>query len=156
MIWSFLFAVVLGSTVDYLEMSNPNAPTDFPYTAVSYLVGSITSIIAGYTGMKIAVFTNTRVTFQCAYGATKDLELKNNADGRRANVYDGFLCAFRGGMVLGFVLVGLALLNLMIIVLLYRWAWWLPQAARIWNNDAKFTYKGTVQTPSAANFDDWP
>lgn len=156
MIWSFLFAVVLGTTVDYLEMSNPNCPTDFPYTAVSYLVGSITSIIAGYTGMKIAVYTNTRVTFQCAKGATKDHELRNNANGQRANVYDGFLCAFRGGMVLGFVLVGLALLNLMIIVLLYRWAWWVPQAANIWSNEAKFTYNTTtsITSPKDAGFFD--
>lgn len=80
MIWSFLFAIVLGTTVDYLEMHNEEAPTDFPYTAVSYLVGSITSIIAGYIGMEIAVYTNTRVTFQCAYGATKDHEIKSSGD----------------------------------------------------------------------------
>jgi len=62
-IWSFLFAIVLGCTVDLLEMRNKDAPTDFPYTAVSYLIGSVTSIIAGYIGMRIAVYTNTRVTF---------------------------------------------------------------------------------------------
>jgi len=55
-----------------LEMNNTENPTDFPYTAVSYLIGSITSIIAGYIGMRIAVYTNTRVTFQCAIGAVRD------------------------------------------------------------------------------------
>lgn len=125
-IWSFLFAIVLGCTVDLLEMRNKDAPTDFPYTAVSYLIGSVTSIIAGYIGMRIAVYTNTRVTFQCALGATKDVE------GGGSNVKEGFQTAFAGGEVLGFVLVGLALLNLMIIVLIYRAAWWMPSADGIW------------------------
>jgi inorganic pyrophosphatase len=127
-IWSFLFAIVLGCTVDLLEMRNKDAPTDFPYTAVSYLIGSVTSIIAGYIGMRIAVYTNTRVTFQCALGATRDKDGKSN-------VHEGFLTAFSGGEVLGFVLVGLALLNLMIIVLIYRAAWWLPSAEGIWKGD---------------------
>jgi hypothetical protein len=124
-IWSFLFAIVLGCTVDLLEMRNKDAPTDFPYTAVSYLIGSITSIIAGYIGMRIAVYTNTRVTFQCALSATLDRP-------GESNVNEGFQTAFSGGEVLGFVLVGLALLNLMIIVLIYRAAWWLPSADGIW------------------------
>ena len=106
-------------------MRNKDAPTDFPYTAVSYLTGSITSIAAGYIGMRIAVYTNTRVTFQCALGATRD------PDANTANVKEGFITAFSGGEVLGFVLVGLALLNLMIIVLIYRAAWWLPSATGI-------------------------
>ena len=92
-----------------LEMKDESNPTDFPYTATSYLIGSITSIIAGYIGMKIAVYTNTRVTYQCV-----------------TDVHAGFLATFRGGQVLGFVLVGLALLNLMIIVIVYRAAWWSP------------------------------
>lgn len=62
-IWSALFAIVLGSTVDYLEMQNTQAPIHFPFTACSFLIGSITSILAGYIGMRIAVYTNTRVTF---------------------------------------------------------------------------------------------
>jgi len=108
-IWSALFALVLGCTVDSLEMNDPTAPTNFPYTATSYLLGSVTSIVAGYIGMRIAVYTNTRVTFSCAHA---------NDD-----CHAGFIAAFRGGQVLGFVLVGLALLNLMIIVLVFKLAW---------------------------------
>jgi len=62
-IWSALFAIVLGSTVDYLEMQDATAPIHFPFTATSFLIGSFTSILAGYIGMRIAVYTNTRVTF---------------------------------------------------------------------------------------------
>ena len=105
-IWSLLFAVVLGTTVDMQEMSDAKHPTNFPYTATSYLIGSATSIAAGYVGMRIAVYTNTRTTFQCC----KD-------------THDGFLAAFRGGQVLGFCLVGLALLILQIIILIFRATW---------------------------------
>jgi len=106
---------VLATTVDMLETKNATNPTDFPYTATSYLVGSITSIIAGYIGMRIAVFTNTRVTFTCC-----------------EDLHKGFIAAFRGGQVLGFVLVGLALLNLVFIVIVFKTAWWNPQADAIW------------------------
>ena len=88
-------------------MSMTRAPTNFPYTATSYLTGSTTSIIAGYIGMRIAVYTNTRVTFTCA-----------------ESCHRGFVTAFRGGQVLGFVLVGLAILNIMIIILIFKACWY--------------------------------
>ena len=81
--------------------------TNFPYTAVAYLVGSGTSILAGYVGMRIAVYTNTRTTFQCC-----------------SSVHAGFLAAFRGGQVLGFCLVGLALFVLQILIFIYRASWY--------------------------------
>jgi H(+)-translocating pyrophosphatase len=135
-IWSLAFSVVLAVTVDSLEMADEQSPTDFPYTATSYLVGSITSIIAGYIGMRIAVYTNTRVTFQCC-----------------EKVHKGFITAFRGGQVLGFVLVGLALLNLMFIVLLFKGVWWNPNADKIFNGTtgakkpifATSTFSGTAE-----------
>lgn len=87
-------------------MNAVDQPTNFPYTATAFLIGCATSIAAGYIGMSIAVYTNTRTTFQCC---------------RDTN--DGFLTAFRGGQVLGFVLVGLALLCLDLIVILYKATW---------------------------------
>jgi len=106
-IWSFLFAVVLGCTVDAQEMSKDVHATNFPYTATSYLVGSATSIAAGFIGMRIAVYANSRTTFQCC-----------------KSVHDGFLAAFRGGQVLGFTLVGLALLILQLIIIVFKAAWY--------------------------------
>jgi hypothetical protein len=106
-VWSCSFAIVLGTTVDLLEMSMTRAPTNFPYTATSYLTGSTTSIIAGYIGMRIAVYTNTRVTFTCA-----------------ESCHRGFVTAFRGGQVLGFVLVGLAILTIRIIILIFKACWY--------------------------------
>lgn len=106
-IFSGLFAVVLGLTVDWQEMSRNEAATNFPYTAIAFLVGSGTSILAGYLGMRIAVYTNTRTTYMCCEDIGK-----------------GFLVAFRGGQVLGFILVGLALLVLEILLLIFRAAWY--------------------------------
>ena len=88
-------------------MSREVGATNFPYTAIAFLVGSGTSILAGYLGMRIAVYTNTRTTFMCCEDINK-----------------GFLVAFRGGQVLGFVLVGLALLVLELILLIFRAAWY--------------------------------
>lgn len=87
-IFSAAFAVVLGLTVDWQVMGlNDDGDvkegfraSNFPYTATAYLVGSATSILAGYVGMRIAVYTNTRTTFQCC-----------------RSVHEGFLAAFRGG-----------------------------------------------------------
>ena len=73
------------------------------YTTIAFLIGGFTSIIAGYIGMRIATFTNVRTTYECA-----------------DDIHKGFVVAYRGGQVLGFVLVGLALLILQIIIIIYK------------------------------------
>jgi Na+/H+-translocating membrane pyrophosphatase len=73
------------------------------YTTAAFIIGSITSIISGYIGMRIATYTNVRTTKEAA----EDINL-------------GFVVAYRGGQVLGFVLVGLALLVLQIIIIVYK------------------------------------
>lgn len=60
-------------------------------------------MLAGFIGMKIATYTNVRVTYKC---------------GESANA--GFMVAFHGGQVLGFSLVGLALFILEIIIMAYK------------------------------------
>lgn len=98
----------------------PKVPqTNCPYTAIAFLIGSATSILAGYVGMRIAVYTNTRTTFQCCSGIM--LEVGGT---RIKDLSAGFFAAFRGGQVLGFCLVGLALLVLQIIILVFKATWW--------------------------------
>jgi len=92
--------------------------TNFPYTAIAFLVGAGTSILAGYIGMRIAVYTNTRTTYQCCAGEM----IKYNGDDVK-DLAPGFFVAFRGGQVLGFVLVGLALLVLQLIISTFRASW---------------------------------
>ena len=72
------------------------------YTTVAFLVGGFTSIAAGYIGMRIAVYTNVRTTKECA-----------------TDISNGFSVAYRGGQVLGFSLVGMALLVLQLLVVIY-------------------------------------
>lgn len=62
------------------------------YTTGAFIIGGFTSILSGYIGMRIAVYTNVRTTKECA-----------------EDIHHGFVVAYRGGQVLGFVLVGLAL-----------------------------------------------
>jgi len=73
------------------------------YTTVSFLIGGFTSMICGYIGMKIAVHTNIRTTKESA-----------------RHIHDGFVVAYRGGQVLGFVLVGIALLVLAVLMVVYK------------------------------------
>lgn len=73
------------------------------YTTFAFLLGATSSILAGYIGMWIAVRANVRTTKMC-----------NNT------LEQGFVVAFRGGAVLGFSLVSLALLNLQLLILIYK------------------------------------
>lgn len=116
--FSAAFAVLIGATVDAQAMGAAEVATNFPYTAASYLIGSGTSILAGYIGMTIAVFTNTRTTYQCC-----------------TSTHLGFVAAFRGGQVLGFVLVGLALLVLHLIVLAFKFTWYDGKLAELTASD---------------------
>lgn len=73
------------------------------YTTCAFLIGGTTSIASGYIGMKIAVYTNVRTT-------------KESAE----DIHKGFVVAYRGGQVLGFILVSLALLILQIVIIVYK------------------------------------
>lgn len=63
-------------------------------TAFSFVVGGVTSMISGYIGMMIAVFTNARCTMSAA--STPDAVAWR----------ESFNSAFRGGAVMGFALSG--------------------------------------------------
>lgn len=73
------------------------------YTTIAFLIGGFTSIASGFIGMRIAVVSNVRTTKECAN-----------------NIHNGFVVAYRGGQVLGFVLVSLALLVLQLIIIIYK------------------------------------
>lgn len=66
-------------------------------------MGSITSIVSGYIGMKIATYANYRTAFKAI-----------------SSLADGFVVAFRAGCVMGFSLVSLALLNLTLLLCVYK------------------------------------
>jgi len=83
--------------------------TDFlPYTVISFILGAATSIISGYIGMYIATRANVRVTYMAATSRTDEDAFKN-----------AFNVAFKGGCVMGFCLVSLALAVLTFIIIIY-------------------------------------
>jgi H(+)-translocating pyrophosphatase len=69
-------------------------------TCVSFVAGGLTSMLSGWIGMKVAVFSNARTTVMAA----------------GSNPWtDAFNTAFRAGSVMGFALVGLSMLVLFIL-----------------------------------------
>jgi Na+/H+-translocating membrane pyrophosphatase len=75
----------------------------FPFTMFAFVIGACTSMLCGYLGMAIATTANYKTTYLC-----------------NISKFDGFKVAFQGGQVLGFCLVGFALLILEIMILTYK------------------------------------
>ena len=76
------------------------------WTTIPFIIGCLTSIVSGYIGMRVAVAANVRTTKEAIFAL-------NNA----------FRTAFRAGAVMGFILVGMALLMLLILVAIYNAIW---------------------------------
>eukprot|EP00891_Asterochloris_glomerata_P003635 jgi/Astpho2/3635/Aster-06926 len=79
------------------------------FSTVSFLLGATTSIVSGFLGMKIAVYANARTALEA-----------------RKGIAPAFMCAFRSGAVMGFLLAGNGLLVLWITIQVYH---------RIFNDD---------------------
>lgn len=99
--YTFLFFFLLAFAIVIYTACEPTIGLGF--TTMAFLVGGFTSIASGYIGMRIAVYTNVRTTKECA-----------------TDISNGFIVAYRGGQVLGFVLVSLALMILLIIIIIYK------------------------------------
>jgi len=87
-VFCLLFAILIGTMAEIED-------SGFAYTTVAFLIGALTSMCAGAIGMLIAVYTNVRTTYACC-----------------ESINAGFKVAYYGGQVLGFSLVGLALIVL--------------------------------------------
>ena len=96
-----VFAAVLLCAVDQPWRKDLNPVV--PYTTICFLVGAFTSMLAGYVGMMVATTTNVVTTYECC-----------------TSVDDGFKVAYQGGQVLGFCLVGFAVLVLEILILSFK------------------------------------
>lgn len=91
-----LFSIIIALVVE----TNPG---EFYFTG-AFLLGSLTSLLSGYIGMWISVRANVRTTKVANTSLAK-----------------AFVVAFKGGAVLGFVLVGLGLVNLVLLIMLYKY-----------------------------------
>ncbi len=70
--------------------------------AISFLIGGVSSALAGNVGMRIATKSNSRTT-----------------EAARTNIADGLKIAFFSGSVMGFSVVGIGLLAITLLYLVY-------------------------------------
>ncbi len=86
-----------------LLLDNPATPfNEGVHTSIAFITGAIISCISGFIGMKIATRGNVRT-----------------AQAAKTNISDAFRVAFDSGAVMGFGLVGLAILGLIAVFLLF-------------------------------------
>jgi Na+/H+-translocating membrane pyrophosphatase len=93
-IFCLILALIIKFAVDQIG--------DFG-TTIAFLFGAVTSVLCGFLGMRIAVFSNYRTAYRC-----------------QVSLGAGFLVAFRAGCVMGFSLVSLSLTMMTTLVAVYR------------------------------------
>ncbi|KAG5471338.1 hypothetical protein LSCM1_01418 [Leishmania martiniquensis] len=103
----FLLGVALSSPQQGQAL--PQSPwANAGLSLLSFLIGAITSVAAGWIGMRIAVYTNARTAVMATSGGD---------DGDQASGFRlGFQTAFRGGITMGFGLTSLGLFALFLTV----------------------------------------
>merc|ERR1712072_246046 len=96
-------------------------------TCAAFVTGAVTSIISGYVGMWVAVYSNARTTVSA---------LPALSAGGKGQAWKGvFNTAFRAGGVMGFSLCGLGLLVLYLLCTLYKFAF--PDWNKVGSDEAK-------------------
>lgn len=98
-----VFIVLFGLLILFLT-AHASGWTVGIYTALSFVIGALTSILSGYIGMSVAVFANARTTIAAQNPGSDGWTLSFNT-------------AFRAGAVMGFALVSLASLVLYLLIL---------------------------------------
>jgi K(+)-stimulated pyrophosphate-energized sodium pump len=96
LLFIFLLSAVFAVAVDYSYFLSQREGYIyyFPYTGLSFLVGALFSALAGYMGMRVAVEGNVRA-----------------ANAANRGLREALSTSFRGGLVMGLTMVGLALLG---------------------------------------------
>jgi len=82
------------------------------YTAIAFVVGCLSEILAGYIGMKIATYSNYRTTHECWRSLTK-----------------GYDVAIRSGAIVSFVLLCIAVINLFGLIIAFK------ASPRVWEGN---------------------
>ncbi len=96
------FILIMGGVIFFfLDNAETPAINEAPWTAFAFVLGSAISILAGFLGMKIATKANVRT-----------------ANAARSSIGKAFDIAFKSGTVLGFGLVGLAVLGISLLYIL--------------------------------------
>jgi hypothetical protein len=85
------------------------------YATASFIIGSITSILCGFIGMRIAVVSNYRTTYKA-----------------KSSLAEAFKVAYRAGCVMGFSSVGISLIILLTIILVYNLLLVMDSEGHVW------------------------
>eukprot|EP01061_Rhynchopus_euleeides_P008844 TRINITY_DN17_c0_g2_i8.p1 TRINITY_DN17_c0_g2~~TRINITY_DN17_c0_g2_i8.p1 ORF type:complete len:873 (+),score=350.38 TRINITY_DN17_c0_g2_i8:1585-4203(+) len=109
-VFSVVIVILIGAA------GGDNAWRNGGLSAVAFVVGCLTSIISGYIGMRIAVYTNSRTALQAWGFWTGHVR----ASDRSACYTNAFRTAFQGGCVMGFSLVSLGLLSLFVLIHIFK------------------------------------
>ena len=78
--------------------------SDGIFTALAFVIGSCTSIISGYIGMKIGVYANARTAVEA----------------QRGGIGPAFVASFKAASVMGFSLCSIGLIMLYAVISLFR------------------------------------
>ncbi len=98
-----ILAIFVIAVAILLIISGSTANDSHPLVALSFVLGAISSALAGFAGMKVATNSNFRTT----NAATKSLN-------------EALKIAFTGGSVMGMTVVGLGLLGISILFVIYE------------------------------------
>jgi K(+)-stimulated pyrophosphate-energized sodium pump len=93
-----VFVLVVAAFIVVVGIMTPETNSLQPQTAISFVIGAICSILAGYIGMNVATKANTRTAAAAREGAGPALNI-----------------AFSGGAVMGMAVVGLGLIGISIV-----------------------------------------
>lgn len=102
-----VFSIILFVLLGYLHSWKSAL-----FTVIAFVAGSITSIVAGFVGMRIAVFGNSR-TAVMAQNPSGWEPSRKDPDGDYGPAYE---TAFKAGSVMGFSLTAMGLIVLFILV----------------------------------------
>jgi len=106
-IFIVIFAAFVYGIVDIVGANKQAGNKYYPYATIAFIIGSLTSILCGYLGMKIAVMANYRTTFKAMNKKTDQ-------------AYEGaFDLAYKAGCVMGFGLVSISLFVLVVLMVSY-------------------------------------
>ncbi|GIL74438.1 hypothetical protein Vretimale_2132 [Volvox reticuliferus] len=105
-IFMVIMAVVIFSLLSIVKPEGDRTRNDEVrngiFSTVAFVLGGATSILSGYLGMQIATYANARTAVEA-----------------RKGIAPAFMCAFRSGAVMGFLLSGFGLLNLFLAITIF-------------------------------------
>jgi H(+)-translocating pyrophosphatase len=90
------------------------------YTTLAFVVGALTSLISGWIGMTVAVYSNARTAIAATKGFTSWAHLPETDVAHAPSWTHSFNTAFRAGGVMGFALTSLAMLVAFVLATVFK------------------------------------